>query len=122
MPEHENRHRSQSHAQPRHVAQQIGTKKLLRPKPCAQKRDESESHADQPRTLLDGLDHWRRHQVQIMRGNRAHFVSSCVLFTCGTGSVAPEPGSSNFGGCDGTVWPAGTSAGVAPWLNCRARM
>ena len=38
------------------------------------------------------------------------------------GNVAPEPGSWNCGGSDGTFCPAGTSAVVAPWLNCSARI
>src|SRR6185312_7715064 len=59
-----------------------------------------------------------------MVGARGHFDSSPVwLGGAGSGRVAPEPGSPrNSGDDDGTFCPAGMSACVAFWLNCRARM
>ena len=46
-------------------------------------------------------------------------------FRCGWighGKVAPVPGSVNSGAFEGTLCPVGTSAAVAFWLNCSARM
>src|SRR5690348_5528848 len=122
MPKHKYGHRSQGHAQPGHKSHEVGAEKFVRTNPRPQGCDHSEDQANDQRPLLDGLDHRRRHQVQITQRSRVHFGSSWTGLASGTGKVAPEPGSWNCGGWEGTGCPAGTSAVEASWLNCRARM
>ena len=122
MPDHENRHRSQGHPQPGHETEQVGTEELVRAHPGQDRRDGGENQTDPERSPPDGLQHLRRRQVHRVQGGGAHFDSSAAGEAdsgTGTGKVAPDPGSSKRKAPEGTVCPAGTSAIVASWLNCR---
>ena len=120
---HDNRHGAESDAQPAHKAEQVGAIELVGPNEGEDDGDNAEDDADDQGPLRNGLDHWRRCQIELFYGRRAHFPSPVLESVSGrtTGMVAPEPGSRNFGGSDGIFWPAGTSAIVAFWLSCRAR-
>src|SRR5580700_912154 len=116
MPDHENRHRSKGDSKPTHVAQQVCPEELIRTNEREDQGDHRENEADDKRAPLDGFDHRRCHQIQIVRMRR-HFDSAPVSpLAAGwnSGKVAPEPGlPRNTGASDGTFCPGATSLMVA---------
>src|SRR6202795_1614796 len=96
-----------------------------------EQRDHARDDADDERSPLDDFDDRRGREIELRCGYRAHsvpFPAFAGLVVCGRvcgkvrGKVAPVPGSVNSGAFEGTLCPVGTSAEVAFWLNCSARM
>src|SRR5579872_3363419 len=131
MANHDDRHRTQRHSEPIHESEQVCGIEFVRPRKGQPRRNEREKNADEQQSLRNRLQHRRRGHIELSSGC-AHFPSSFfrpslpLASPCsGTivGKVAPEPGGpSKFGGGEGMACPAGTSAFVAFWLSCRARM
>src|SRR5437773_8934017 len=117
-------HQSKHYPYPIHKAQKITTEKYGGLEDTSRDRNHTHNRADNQRTPPDRLHHRRWHQVEIVYLRRAH-LRSCPPsgFATNSGKVAPEGGSPrNCRGSDGTFCPVGTSATVAAWLNCSARM
>ncbi len=124
MPEHENRHRTQGHAQPRHEAQQIGAEEFVRLKPCAQRGDEHRKSGPRSATAV-----WMVFTTGGAVRSRLCMAPCSFRLLClqalGFDDPArsrPNPAPRTAAASEGTFCPAGTSAEVASWLNCRARM
>jgi len=114
--DHENRHGAESDAQPAHEAEQVRAIELIGLLEGQHNGDHREDDADRERALRYFLYNLGRRQIEMWSGRGAHLCSSVCepVPESTTGSVAPEPGCPrNFGGSDGTVWPAGKSALVA---------
>ena len=113
MANHEDRHGTEGDPEPAHKSEQVAAIKLVRVHDGEDDGSNRENDADHQRALIDPLYDRRSRQIELVGGHRAHFSTLfCPSdFSSGmkTGSVAPEPGSANFGGCDGTFCPAGTS-------------
>ena len=118
MTKHQDRHRPEADPQPVHEIDEVGAEENCRLYECADDHDDARNPTQDHHASLDNFDDRRRHQVEIIYPRSAHRCSPSIV---GVG-VAPEPGSPKTGGSEGTFCPGGTSAAVAPWLNCRARI
>src|SRR2546430_16897558 len=108
MSEHEDRHRSQSDSQPRHVSDKVAAEEFLGAEKRANRGKNGKDYANDQRAALDGLYYWRSHQIEIVGARRGHLCSSFWFCDLGSifGRVEPEPGSPrNSGGADGSGGP-----------------
>ncbi len=105
---------------------------MIRGEERAHNRGHPRNHRNHQRAAPDSLHRGNAGGLQTIDAGGAHFFSpprgvcgglvSSPVFS-GASGVAPDAGVPGAGGCAGkTFWSSGTSATVAFWLSCKARM
>ena len=131
---HQQRHAAQRQAEAEHVGDEIAAQEILHAEDRGNHAEDDSGEADDERTALPARRIGRHREISRIEAYR--MAAHCFCWPPPAGGCAGTvemalvvpcvsyagPMNTPGGGVLATVWPEGTSASVACWLNCSARM